>query len=113
MHELSLIQEVMLVLKKSAAENNISSIKSVSLVVGKLAAALPDSMQFCFELLAKDPPFINTRLEIVETDIRGRCKLCGKEFLIDENRFSCSICGSPAVEVIAGNELYVDFYEGE
>ncbi|MCL6639537.1 MAG: hydrogenase maturation nickel metallochaperone HypA [Firmicutes bacterium] len=113
MHEFSMVQEVMRVLKKSAAENNISRIKTVRLVVGKLAAVLPDSMQFCFEILAKEPPFVNTRLEIEEIDIRGRCRSCGKEFVIAGYRFNCACCGSPAVEVVAGNELYVDYYEGE
>lgn len=113
MHELSLTREVMRILEKSARENNIGHIKVVRLVVGKLAAALPDSMRFCFDILAKGPPFGDTRLEIVETDVRGRCESCGREFVIDDLRFLCSLCGSPAVEVVAGNELYVDYYEGD
>lgn len=113
MHELSLIEEVIRVLRKSAAENNITNIKKVKLVVGKLVAALPDSIQFCFEVLAKEPPFSNTRLEIEETDICGRCKSCKRKFVINNNVFYCSFCGSPSVEIVAGNELYVDYYEGE
>lgn len=113
MHELSLIREVMGILEKSALENNIDSIKKVRLVVGKLVAALPESMEFCFYALARAPLFAEARLEIEETDILGRCRSCGKEFLIAELHFYCSCCGSPAVEVIAGNEFYVDYFEGD
>ncbi|MFZ5651850.1 MAG: hydrogenase maturation nickel metallochaperone HypA [Bacillota bacterium] len=113
MHELSLIREVMGILEKSARENGIGSIEKVRLVVGKLVAALPGSMEFCFYALAKDPLFVDARLEIEETDIRGRCQSCGKEFLIAGLQFHCSCCGSPAVEVIAGDEFYVDYFEGD
>lgn len=113
MHELSMIQEILLVLKNSSEENNISSIKSVKLVVGKLVAVLPDSMQFCFDVLAKEPPFVNTRLEIEEIDIRVACKSCGKESVVADHRFYCIFCGSSTVEVVAGNEFYVDYYEGD
>lgn len=113
MHELSLIREVMGILEKSALENNIGSIKTVRLVVGKLVAALPDSMMFCFEALAKEPPFVNTRLEIEETEIRGKCSLCGHEFIIDNFNFNCASCASSSVEVVSGNEFYVAYYEGD
>lgn len=113
MHELSLTREVMRILAESAREAGIGRIKMVRLVVGRLAAVLPDSMRFCFDILAKDPPFGDTRLEIEETDVRGRCGSCGHEFVIGDLRFSCSLCGSPEVELVAGNELYVDYYEGD
>lgn len=113
MHELSMIQEIMLILKKSAEENKISHIKTVGLVVGRLVAVLPDSMRFCFDVLAKEPPFVNTRLEIEEIDIRISCKSCGKDSVVDDNQFYCNLCGSTTVEVVAGNEFYVDYYEGE
>lgn len=113
MHELSMVQEIMAVLKKSAVENNIGNIKKVKLVVGKLVAVLPDTMQFCFEILAKEPPFLNTGLEIEEIDICVKCDSCGRDSEVAGSWFYCSFCGSPMVEIVAGNEFYVDYYEGE
>lgn len=113
MHELSLVQEVIRILEKSAAENNISNIKKIKIVVGKLVAVLPEAMQFCFNALAKEPPFVNARLEIEEIDTLGRCNGCGSEFIIDHNQFCCPGCGSPSINISAGNEFFVDYYEGE
>lgn len=113
MHEFSLIQEAMRLLEKSAAENNIRDIQKIKIVVGKLVAVLPDSMQFCFDALAKEPPFVNARLEIEEIEARGKCKDCGSEFVIDHYRFSCQDCGSLGVVTVSGNQFYVDYYEGE
>ncbi|TBL80302.1 hydrogenase maturation nickel metallochaperone HypA [Paenibacillus thalictri] len=75
MHEVSLISEVIAIVSQAAAERELESIHKVKLVVGEHTAAMPDSLQFAFELL-KDKPLADTAVLEIE---RGQ----GEEFFIE------------------------------
>lgn len=115
MHELVLIQGVMEAVKESAAANSISKVSKVRLVVGKLSMALPDSMQFAFEVISSDEDlFRSAVLEIDEKEVICSCQQCQQLFPQQEQHiFVCSCCGSNQVDIIQGRELYLDYYEGE
>lgn len=80
MHELSLIYGLIEMIVNDAAARGISRIALVRLVVGKCYGALPEALQFAFEVLSRNTPCQGAHLEIAE----------------------CS-----------GQELRVDFYQGE
>lgn len=115
MHELSLIEGVLGMVRDSAEQNNISTVNKVKLVVGKFSMALPDSLRFAFEALAgAEKLFQDAVLEIEEREITCQCLQCGQTFQLEEAYcFVCSGCGSGKVEIIAGRELYLDYYEGD
>lgn len=115
MHELALIQGVMEAVRDSAAVNNISKVSKVGLVVGKLSMALPDSMQFAFEVISNgEELFQGAALEIEEKEVICSCQQCQELFPQQEQHiFVCSGCGSNQVDIIQGRELYLDYYEGE
>lgn len=113
MHELSLIESVARLLKGSAAEHGIRTIKRVCLVVGKMTMAVPEALQFAFETLREDELFREAVLEIREEPVSCQCQQCYHEFTPGEFEFLCPSCGSPRVKITKGRELYIDFYEGE
>lgn len=115
MHELSLMQSVMDIVKNSAIQNNINRVNKVKLVVGKFSMALPDSLHFAFEAITGvEELFKDAVLEIEIKDILCHCQQCQQTIQIeDEYHFICSICGSNKVEIIQGRELYLDYYEGD
>lgn len=114
MHELSIMESVMDTVRKSADELNIHHIEKIKLVIGKMTMALPESLQFAFQALARDELFSGAVLEIEERNIRCRCSGCQNEFAIESAyRFVCPGCGSREVGMIQGNELYIDSYEGD
>jgi len=115
MHELALMQGVMETVKESATANSISKVSKVRLVVGKLSMALPDSMQFAFEVISTDEElFRSAVLEIEEKEVVCSCQQCQQLFTQQEQYiFVCSGCGSNQVDIIQGRELYLDYYEGE
>ncbi len=114
MHELSIMESVMDTVRKSADELNIHRIEKIKLVIGKMTMALPESLQFAFQALARDELFSGAVLEIEERDIICRCGGCQNEFpLKNAYHFVCPGCGSRDLEMIQGNELYIDSYEGD
>ncbi|MEW6661760.1 MAG: hydrogenase maturation nickel metallochaperone HypA [Bacillota bacterium] len=113
MHELALIQGVLESVAKTAQENSMTKISRIRLVVGKMTAALPASLEFCFNALDKSSLFAEACLEIEEVDIKGECAKCGNRFIISEFQFFCPACKHKNISIIAGRELFIDFFEGE
>lgn len=115
MHELSLIDGIIGAVKTNAQENNIKRINKIKLVVGRFTNAIPDSLQFAFEVLSQqEPMFSGARLEIEERPVVCCCNDCGRQFEVDKTyRFRCPQCDGVNIEITSGRELYVDFYEGD
>lgn len=113
MHELSLMMGVVDLLRKSAAEENITKITKVMLVVGDMTMAVPDALRFAFESFKDEELFQDAVLEIRKEPVRGECKDCHHNFDIKDFEFLCPSCSSSNVRVASGRELYIDYYEGE
>lgn len=115
MHELSLMQSVVELVKSSAVQNNIVRVNKVKLVVGRMSMALPDSLRFAFEAIAATENLLKGAvLEIEATDILCECQDCRIITRIDDGcSFICSNCASTTLEIIQGRELHLDYYEGD
>lgn len=114
MHELSLMTSVIETVRQGAVDNNITKVKKVKLVVGKLSQALPDSLQFAFNVLKADDMFRDSVLEIEERDIVCLCPECQTQFSIQEEySFICPHCQGLRVDIISGRELFIDYFEGD
>jgi len=114
MHELSIMEGVMDMVRESARDHNISKVNKLKLVIGKLTMVLPDSLQFSFEVLSQDELFHGAVLDIEMRDIKILCKQCGQYSVLEDGySFVCPECGSNHVDIVNGRELYLDNYEGE
>lgn len=114
MHEVGLMSNVLEMVRESARQRNITRIYKVKLVIGKMAMALPDSLQLAFEVLSQDELFKGSVLEIEEKEIQCRCSACQNRFTIDrEYRFTCPRCGGNRTDIVSGRELFIDYYEGD
>lgn len=115
MHEMYLMQGVLDAVRESASQRKIVKITEIKLVVGKFSMALPDSLQFAFEILSSGEDLLKgASLIIEEKEIVCECKHCHSQFGVDTGyRFVCPHCGNRQAEVVSGRELYIDYYEGE
>jgi hydrogenase nickel incorporation protein HypA/HybF len=113
MHEMSLMENVIDIIRRNARENSITKVDRLKLVVGRLSMALPDSLKFAFEVLSQDDMFQGAILEIEEKDIVCYCPECEQRFNVQSDYcFCCPSCGQNRVDIIEGRELYIDYYEG-
>ncbi|MEA4925783.1 MAG: hydrogenase maturation nickel metallochaperone HypA [Syntrophomonadaceae bacterium] len=115
MHELSIMEGVLNMVRESAGQNHINKIKSIKLVIGKLSTVLPDSLHFCFQALSsQEDLFDGAVLEIEERDAVIRCPECDKEYTVEDGFcFVCPDCEGINVAIISGREMYLDYYEGD
>ncbi|MDJ0394704.1 hydrogenase maturation nickel metallochaperone HypA [Rhodococcus sp. G-MC3] len=103
MHELSITQCIVDAACERAAGRTVASVR---VQVGRLCAVVPDSMQFCFELITEGTLMQGARLDIDETAASAHCRGCDSDFALADSILLCS-CGSADVEVISGRELRI------
>src|SRR3954469_10515706 len=103
MHELAIPRAVVEAVTERTGSAPVSTVR---VRVGRLAGVVPDAMRFCFELVTAGTPLAGEGLEIDHPEGRGRCRTCGRSFVLADLILLCD-CGSADVEVLAGRELAV------
>jgi len=112
MHEMGIAMQIIEIAGASIPSDMMHvKVTRVNLKVGKLAAVVPESLRFCFDIVAKDTVLAGAELVIEEIPIKARCKVCRKEWTISEPVFTCSSCRSPDIELLSGRELDIDSIE--
>lgn len=103
MHELSITQSIVDAVSEHAGDSRVTG---VHLRIGRLSGVVPDSLRFCFELVADGTRLQGATLVIDEPAGRGHCGSCGEDLELTDLILLCP-CGSADVHVIAGRELTV------
>ncbi|MEU5850771.1 hydrogenase maturation nickel metallochaperone HypA [Saccharopolyspora shandongensis] len=107
MHELAITQSIVDAVLEAVDE---PVIERVHLEIGRLSGVVPDSIRFCFELVADGTRLSTASLDIVEPAGRGECRSCGREIEMDELLARCP-CGGVDIAVLAGQELRIKAVE--
>jgi hydrogenase nickel incorporation protein HypA/HybF len=113
MHEFSIASNIVDVVNKTAQDNGISRVTRVKLKVGQLQLIMPDSLLFSFNICTKGTVSEGAVLDIEEVTAKGECAGCGAEFSVGNYQFICPSCGSPDINVVSGEELFIESLEGE
>jgi hydrogenase nickel incorporation protein HypA/HybF len=108
MHEVSICESIVDILKQEAEKQGASKIKSVRLLIGEMAGVVDDSLNFAFEIVSKGTVAEGAEVIIEHSPLMARCKSCGKEFHIVGYAFSCAHCDGPEIEVVSGRELQIE-----
>ena len=110
MHELSLAGAVIDTATRHADGRRITA---VHLRVGHLRQVVPDSLQFCFGMVARESVCEGARLELEVIPAVLRCRACAHEWTIEEPPFRCPGCAGGDVSPVRGEELEVESIEIE
>lgn len=112
MHELGIMTGVMDAVTKSAHDAGADKVLKVTLSVGEMTECIQDALEFAFEALTEDDPFVrDAELTINMIKPKSRCLECGAEFEHDRFHMFCPECDSFATELLAGRELRIDSIE--
>ncbi len=113
MHELSIAQNILEIVKQNVPEEELNKVRSIKLRIGKFAGIVVDSLEFCFEAITADTTLEKAKLDIDNVTVKGKCKSCEKSFNIKENLFKCPYCESMDIEMTSGAELQIVEFELE
>lgn len=112
MHELGIMTGVMDAVTKSAHDAGADKVLKVTLSVGEMTECIQDALEFAFEALTEDDPFVrDAELTLNMIKPKSRCLECGAEFEHDRFHMFCPECDSFATELLAGRELQIDSIE--
>lgn len=113
MHEMSLMGGVFEAIEATLAHHDVKMVNLVKLKIGKLTNAEPDALQMAYEAFAKGTVCEGSVLQIELLPVKGRCKSCGEEFMVEGLLFICPVCQYLGIDIIQGEELLLESLEVE
>lgn len=108
MHELSVTENILKIALEHAETEHAVKVTDINLNIGQLSSIVDDSVQFYWELIAKDTICENARLNFNRIPARMSCRSCNNEYNLGSDPGPCPTCGSYDVLVISGDEFQMD-----
>jgi hydrogenase nickel incorporation protein HypA/HybF len=113
MHELSIAQDILEIVKQNVPEDELSKVRTIKLKIGEFAGIVVDSLEFCFEAVIAETSLNKAKLEIDNVKVEATCKSCGRNFKVQNSVFKCPYCIGVDIEITSGAELKVVEFELE
>lgn len=113
MHEMSIAQSLIEIIKEEMARNDVKILRSVRLQIGQLTAVVPESLSFCFQVMTSGTEMEGANLVMDLVPLQALCRGCKNEFVIENYTFRCPRCEATDLETIAGQELSIVEMEAE
>jgi hydrogenase nickel incorporation protein HypA/HybF len=112
MHEMGIATEIVrIAIESIPADLSDPRVERINLKVGKLAAVVPQSLNFCFEFAARQTPVEGAELHIEVIPVSAVCNDCQHRWTIEAPVFRCPQCDSGSLEVLSGRELDIESIE--
>jgi hydrogenase nickel incorporation protein HypA/HybF len=113
MHEFSLCEGIVSGVRQELEkiEQKPARLLKTRIVVGGLHQIVEDTLVFAYEVLTRDTPMKGSVLEILKKAVTCKCRDCAWSGEIIQPLFRCGVCTSGNVEIISGNELYIESLE--
>ena len=110
MHELAIAESVVQIADRHASGRRVTK---VYVKVGHLRQVVPSALAFSFELVAQGTQVEDAELALEGVPVTGRCRECGAECHPAGFPLQCPACGGFDLEILQGEELYVESLELE
>ena len=106
-HEMSIAQNLIDVLKEEMTKHQVKTLRSVRLNIGQMSAIVPDALSFCFQVITDGTELEGVKLLMDIVPLMGYCHACDKEFEIKDYTFLCPTCGGTKIDTIGGQGMSV------
>ena len=108
MHELSVTESILDIALRHAKKANAQKITALYLVIGQMASIVDDSVEFYWDIIAKDTLAEGARLQFRRVPTEFLCLDCGTRFNPPSGMFECPNCRGSHLKIVAGEEFYVE-----
>ena len=113
MHETSIAKNLLNIILSKANENKARKITRITVRLGEFSGINQDSLKFAFNNMTKDTIAKDSVIIIKQIPLLGSCRKCQKKFKINKTEFKCPNCGSLDLDIISGEDIYIDNIEIE
>jgi len=107
MHELSLAQEIVDLVGRHVAAEQLASVRAVKVRLGRFSGVVADSLDFCFGAIVNGGPLEAARLEIETVSARAACAVCHRTAEVEGPTLACPSCGAADLRLVSGSEIDV------
>jgi hydrogenase nickel incorporation protein HypA/HybF len=104
MHELYLAESIINIVGDYAARNGFQKVNRILLAYGRLSCIESKTLQFAFDVQAKDTPAEGAALDFNILPAVIHCFSCEKDLEIKVHAGTCPSCGGLEVVLTAGTE---------
>lgn len=106
MHELSIALSILDIAAEEAERQGLANVVAIHLKLGPLAGVVKAALLSAFELAREGSAMPRVELVVEEVPVVAYCHCCESEQpTASMQEFSCSQCGTPAAELVHGDEL--------
>jgi hydrogenase nickel incorporation protein HypA/HybF len=113
MHELPITQNILDIVLHHARQAGASRVVRVNITIGKLASIVDDSVQFYWEIIAKDTIAEKASLNFRRLPVKLACLDCFNEYCPADEEFACPNCESTHIKILSGQEFYLESIDVE
>ena len=113
MHELPVTQSILEIALKHADKAKAGRITDLHIVMGELSKFVDESIQFYWDIIARDTIAEGARLHFRIVPAEFQCMACFQVYKPDDEDFSCPNCGAVGVKIIAGEEFALEAIDVE
>ncbi len=108
MHEMSLCQSIADTVQKHAGGRSVAAIR---LQIGHFRQVVPDTLRFCWKMMAETRGLAGARLDVVPVPAVIRCGGCGTSTTLDLPVLVCGACSGRDVTLVSGEEFVIESIE--
>ena len=107
MHELAVTESILEIALRHGQAAGATAVTDLFLVVGELATIVDESVQFYWDLISADTEAAGAMLHFRRVPAQLTCRACGHTYSPCQD-LPCPACGSIDIDILAGNEFYVE-----
>lgn len=109
MHEISVLEKVIVTCRNVAKENDVNHIRAITLSIGELTGYIPYFFTEYFPIITKgEQLFEGTELRINEIKGEALCKECRAMYNVMRTEGKCPKCGSREKTIIGGQDFRIE-----
>ena len=113
MHELSVTESLLKIAVEHAEKANARRVTDLHIVIGDLASMVDDSIQFYWDIIARDTIAEQATLHFRRLPAQLQCNTCSEKYQPTEKELICPTCHGIGAKIISGEEFFLESIDVE
>ena len=113
MHELPVTESLLKISLEHAEKANAKKVTDLHIVIGELASMVDDSIQFYWDIIARETIAEQATLHFRRLPAQLQCNSCSEKYQPTEKELICPNCHGIGAKIISGEEFFLESIDVE